>query len=69
MVKGGILKDDADWNQLGIKDGHTFMMMGSAESDIPKEPIQKTTFVEDMTEEEAQALRQVRAQPPKQGHY
>lgn len=29
MVKGGLLKDDADWNTLGIKPGHAFMMMGT----------------------------------------
>ncbi|KAF3781678.1 Ubiquitin carboxyl-terminal hydrolase 6 [Nymphaea thermarum] len=23
MVKGGLLKDDADWNTLGVKEGHT----------------------------------------------
>jgi len=58
MVKGGTLKDDADWNQLGIKDGHKFMLIGSAEADIPKEPEQKTQFVEDMSADQAQALAQ-----------
>jgi len=58
MVKGGTLKDDADWKQLGIKDGHKFMMIGSAESEIPKEPEQKTQFVEDMSADQAQALAQ-----------
>jgi len=58
MVKGGTLKDDADWKQLGIKDGHKFMLIGSAEADIPKEPEQKTQFVEDMSADQAQALAQ-----------
>ena len=30
MVKGGMLKDDADWSALGIKPGQKLMMMGSA---------------------------------------
>jgi hypothetical protein len=30
MVKGGMLKDDADWGALGIKPGQKLMMMGSA---------------------------------------
>ena len=30
MVKGGMLKDDADWAKLGIKPGQKLMMMGSA---------------------------------------
>lgn len=59
MVKGGTLKDDADWKQLGIKDGHKFMMIGSAESEIPKEPEQKTQFVEDMSADQAQVGRSV----------
>lgn len=41
-----MLKDDADWKALGIKDGHTFMLMGSAESDIVKEPVERPVFVE-----------------------
>ena len=42
-----MLKDDADWSTLGIKDGHTFMMMGSA-AELPKGPVEKTVFVEDL---------------------
>lgn len=56
MVKGGVLKDDADWNALGIKDGHSFMMMGSAEAEIPKEPEQKPVFVEDLNPDDVQAM-------------
>jgi len=52
MVKGGMLKDDANWTTLGVKEGHSFMMMGSAEEDIPKAPIEKTVFVEDLTSED-----------------
>ena len=56
LVKGGQLKDDTDLGKLGIKAGHTFMMMGtpSAEGlavlERPKEPVK---FLEDMTEAEA----------------
>ena len=30
-VKGGLLKDDADWTKLGLKAGQKLMLMGSAE--------------------------------------
>jgi ubiquitin carboxyl-terminal hydrolase 14 len=55
LVRGGQLKDDTELSKLGIKAGHTFMMMGTpsaAGSTIikPKEPVK---FVEDMTEAEA----------------
>jgi hypothetical protein len=52
MVKGGMLKDDADWSTLGIKEGHTFMMMGSAD-EIPKGPVERPVFVEDLAPNEA----------------
>ncbi|ONK68574.1 uncharacterized protein A4U43_C05F13490 [Asparagus officinalis] len=29
MLKGGLLKDDADWLTLGVKDGQKLMMMGT----------------------------------------
>lgn len=56
LVKGGQLKDDTDLSKLGIKPGHTFMMMGTpsaeglASLERPKEQIK---FLEDMTEAEA----------------
>lgn len=55
-MKGGQLKDDRDLSTLGVKAGHTFMMMGqpSAEGmaalERPAEPVK---FLEDMTEAEA----------------
>ncbi|KAF9919144.1 Ubiquitin carboxyl-terminal hydrolase 14 [Lobosporangium transversale] len=49
IVKGGTLKDDADMNKLGLKNGHTFMMMGTA-GELPKAPEKKILFAEDMTE-------------------
>lgn len=48
MVKGVVIKDD-DWGNVKLKDGVTLLMMGSAE-ELPKEPVEKTMFVEDMTE-------------------
>jgi len=56
-VKGGVLKDDGDWSALGVKEGHNFMLMGSAE-EIPKAPEKKTVFVEDLSSEEANLLIQ-----------
>ncbi|KAJ3089887.1 Ubiquitin carboxyl-terminal hydrolase 14 [Quaeritorhiza haematococci] len=56
MVKG-VLKDDADMNKLGIKEGQTFMMMGTA-GELPKAPEKPTMFMEDMTDAQlAQALK------------
>ena len=55
LVKGGQLKDDADLSKLGIKGGHTFMMMGTpSEGAIALErPKEQIKFLEDMTEAEA----------------
>lgn len=59
LVKGGQLKDETDLSKLGVKPGHTFMMMGTPSGDSagmiakPKEPIR---FLEDMTEAEAAQL-------------
>lgn len=60
MVKGGLLKDDANLNTLNIKEGHTFMMMGTA-GELPKAPEQPVVFMEDMTDSE---LAQVMDVPP-----
>ncbi|KAM5579326.1 ubiquitin carboxyl-terminal hydrolase 6 [Rosa sericea] len=51
MVKGGLLKDDADWSTLGVKEGQKLMMMGTAD-EIVKAPEKGTVFVEDLPEEE-----------------
>ncbi|XP_076881833.1 ubiquitin carboxyl-terminal hydrolase 7-like [Bidens hawaiensis] len=51
MVKGGILKDDADWSKLGIKEGQKLMMVGTAD-EIVKAPEQGPVFMEDLPEEE-----------------
>ncbi|KAL2539147.1 Ubiquitin carboxyl-terminal hydrolase 6 [Abeliophyllum distichum] len=51
MVKGGLLKDDADWSTLGVKEGQKFMMMGTAD-EIVKAPEKGPVFAEDIPEEE-----------------
>ena len=55
IVKGGQLKDDQDLSKLGVKPGHTFMMMGtpSGRSKEISKPKEETKFLEDMTEAEA----------------
>nr|XP_022315941.1 ubiquitin carboxyl-terminal hydrolase 14-like [Crassostrea virginica] len=55
MVKGAVVKDD-DWGNIKLKDGAMFMMMGSADA-LPQAPVEKTMFVEDMTDQQlAKAL-------------
>ncbi|KAI9791357.1 MAG: deubiquitinating enzyme [Candelina submexicana] len=57
LVKGGQLKDDTDLSTLGVKPGHSFMMMGTPSagdgSTGLEKPKEKMRFVEDMTEAEA----------------
>ncbi|KAI8926814.1 hypothetical protein BC831DRAFT_455097 [Entophlyctis helioformis] len=57
MVKGGLLKDDADMSTLGMKEGQQLMMMGTV-GELPKAPEQSVVFLEDMTQEQvAKALK------------
>jgi len=49
MIKGKVLKDDDDLTKFGIKDGLTFMMMGTAEEQGLREPTQPVQFLEDLT--------------------
>ncbi|GAB2222242.1 hypothetical protein Droror1_Dr00013448 [Drosera rotundifolia] len=51
MVKGGLLKDDADWSTLGVKEGQRLMMMGTAD-EIVKAPEKSPVFMEDLPDEE-----------------
>ncbi|KAM3700232.1 hypothetical protein ACJW31_05G082900 [Castanea mollissima] len=51
MVKGGLLKDDADWSTLGVKQGQKLMMMGTAD-EIIKAPEKGPVFMEDLPKEE-----------------
>lgn len=52
MVKGQTLKDD-DWSTFSkhLKDGIQLLMMGTADA-LPEAPVQKTVFMEDMSEEQ-----------------
>ncbi|TPX36743.1 hypothetical protein SmJEL517_g01149 [Synchytrium microbalum] len=57
MIKGGMLKDDTDLSKLDLKEGHSFMMMGTA-GELPKAPEKPIQFVEDMTDAQiAQAMK------------
>ena len=49
--KGGLLKDDADWDAVGLKNGLKVTMMGTADK-VPEAPVAAQTFVEDLPEEE-----------------
>ncbi|KAB7496103.1 Ubiquitin carboxyl-terminal hydrolase 14 [Armadillidium nasatum] len=51
MIKGSTIKPDA-WEGIKLKDGSMILMMGSKDEDVPEEPTEKPTFVEDMTEDE-----------------
>ncbi|KAK5647304.1 hypothetical protein RI129_002196 [Pyrocoelia pectoralis] len=51
MLKGVTLKDE-DWSNFKLREGATILLMGSKEEDVPKEPVEKTMFVEDMNESE-----------------
>ncbi|KAK3580958.1 hypothetical protein CHS0354_006985 [Potamilus streckersoni] len=59
MMKGAVLKDD-DWGNLKLKDGATFLMMGTAE-ELPHEPAEKIIFMEDMTEQQLASALEVPA--------
>ncbi|KAK9455978.1 hypothetical protein V1511DRAFT_496205 [Dipodascopsis uninucleata] len=51
LVKGGQLKNDTDLNTLGLKPNQALMMMGTP-GELPKEPVKKMAFVEDMTDQQ-----------------
>ncbi|XVF23000.1 hypothetical protein REPUB_Repub12eG0219300 [Reevesia pubescens] len=51
MVRGGLLKDDADWSSVGVKQRKKLMMMGTAD-EVFKAPEKGTVFIEDLPEEE-----------------
>jgi len=52
MIKGKVLKDN--WSDFKLKNGLTILLLGSAEAvhATMSEPIEKTKFMEDMTEDE-----------------
>ncbi|KAJ1631216.1 hypothetical protein T492DRAFT_870228 [Pavlovales sp. CCMP2436] len=45
-MKGGPLKDEASWGDVGLKPGMNLMLMGTAETLAA--PAEKAVFVEDM---------------------
>jgi len=52
--KGGILKDDADWTAVGVKEGQVFMLMGTpdeAEAQIVV-PVQEEENIKDKEKDE-----------------
>ncbi|XVF16072.1 hypothetical protein REPUB_Repub09cG0209300 [Reevesia pubescens] len=51
MVKGGLLKDDADWSSVGVKQRKKLMMMGTAD-EVFKALEKGTVFIEDLSEGE-----------------
>ena len=53
-VKGGQLKDNANWDALGIKPGQKLMLMGTAEV-LAEPPEKATVFAEDLPPEEVAA--------------
>ena len=62
MIKGKVLKDPDDMTKVGLTEGMTIMMMGTAEDQGLKEPTQAIKFFEDMTPaEKAKALNQTLA--------
>lgn len=46
-----MLKDDADWNKVAVKDGQKLMMMGTADK-VPEAPASSQVFLEDLPESE-----------------
>lgn len=62
-VKGGTLKDDSDWSKLNIKNGQTFMLIGTKPENALKAPTQATVFVEDLSSEQAAALERANYPP------
>ncbi|GMH05112.1 hypothetical protein Nepgr_006952 [Nepenthes gracilis] len=51
MVKGDLLKDDADWSVVGVNEGQRLMMMEIA-NEIMKAPEEELVIMENLSEEE-----------------
>ncbi|THH05676.1 hypothetical protein EW145_g4618 [Phellinidium pouzarii] len=47
MIKGGVLKDDSNWDKVSPKEGQIFMVIGAA-GELPKPPERPIMFLEDM---------------------
>eukprot|EP01098_Paradermamoeba_levis_P009464 TRINITY_DN3943_c0_g1_i1.p1 TRINITY_DN3943_c0_g1~~TRINITY_DN3943_c0_g1_i1.p1 ORF type:complete len:545 (-),score=195.43 TRINITY_DN3943_c0_g1_i1:81-1715(-) len=63
-VKGGVLKDEGDWAALGVKPGHSFMLIGTVPENVPTGPQHKTVFVEDMVPDMLVPILQPSGFPP-----
>ena len=59
LVKGGMLKDNAEWEKLNIRDGQTLMLMGTVDS--LQKPKEEVKFVEDMTIAEVNVAKKIPA--------
>ncbi|KAF4522269.1 hypothetical protein B566_EDAN011965 [Ephemera danica] len=51
MLKGAQLKDETGWSGMTVKQGATFLMLGTADA-LALEPEKKTVFMEDLSEAE-----------------
>ena len=56
MIKGKTVKDETDLATLGLKDGVTIMLMGTASGKEFVAPTEKTLFYEDLTPEQRVTL-------------
>jgi len=54
IIKGGVLNDDSDWSTLNIKEGHTFVMLGTADK-LPSTPTARPVFLEDLKPDSAES--------------
>lgn len=50
ILKGVTVSND--WSNVEVKDGVTVLLMGTKAENVPSEPVVKTCFIEDMTEDE-----------------
>lgn len=58
MLRGSTIKDDS-WDGVKLKDGAMVLMMGSKEEDVPVEPTEKTSFIEDLSEAERNSMMEL----------
>jgi len=49
MIKGRMLKDEDDMKKVGLTNGMTIMMMGTAEGKSLQAPTKPIKFIEDMS--------------------
>eukprot|EP00697_Spironema_sp_BW2_P000773 gnl/Spiro4/11046_TR5852_c0_g3_i1.p1 gnl/Spiro4/11046_TR5852_c0_g3~~gnl/Spiro4/11046_TR5852_c0_g3_i1.p1 ORF type:complete len:537 (-),score=134.39 gnl/Spiro4/11046_TR5852_c0_g3_i1:86-1516(-) len=56
-VRGGVLKDDADLSNVGLRAGMVLMLMGSADA-APEAPKEAVVFMEDLSSDQMEAMQQ-----------